>query len=169
MNYPPVTPIIHNQTISAGAISTVIHTPAPKSFSVLARVLSQQCEPTPAPIEEPLYTSDYLARLNASRVGKAFHVVTAKGELLRRGYVCEESNSHYIVAFITPYTGLPGKKQSIRKSAAANWKWFDGVEESNTEYRKNFTITHLKETTPTPRLIWTDRSLEQIYFSQEKN
>jgi hypothetical protein len=160
------TPINHNTTISSGAICaerTATSKPS-RLGSVLARVLAQQVEPTPN--EKPLYTSDYLARLNVSRVGKAFHILTSKGELLRRGYVIDDSKHAYTVQFIDPFTCLPRKTQRFVKSATAKWQWFDGVEESNVEYDRKLNTG--REETPSPRFVWTDGSLEQIYY-QESN
>ena len=154
--------------------------------SILASVIAPQAPEDPTPedpadvspvfdslppvsncFQPPRYTAQYLQGLNHSRVGNAFHIFNSKGEMLRRGLVLEDNPHHFYVCFCDVF-GLLGKKQSVRKSATTNWQWFASVEESNAAYDRHFNVTDREEEIPAPSFVWTDRSLEQIYY-QEAN
>ncbi len=171
MNHHSALPIpLHPQIYPIGVFTS------PKQATTLGSILAHHCaqvedlseiSPSFAPMavsecfEEPRYTAKQLRRANTSQVGKTFHIFNAKGELLRRGVVVEETHRGYIVRFADPLSGMLSDKQRVSKSDTSRWCWFSGVEESNTAYQKHFHITD-EETTPSPRLVWNARELAQV-------
>jgi hypothetical protein len=134
------------------------------SILVAHNVASGICTPSdfePLVIAEtfsaPRYTPNYLHRLNASRVGQAFHVLK-DGKLARRGVVVSESDRGYLVYFTDAF-GVLVKKQRVPKSETTHWQWFDGVQESNAAYARMFNIR--TKPAPTPVFIWENRELVQ--------
>jgi hypothetical protein len=112
----------------------------------------------------PAYSREHLACLNSTRLGQAFFIMR-NGKLARRGVVCGETGTHYVVRFSDVW-GIVGDARRVRKSDTTKWQWFPDVEEANLAYDRMYNVK--QQATRTPQIVWKDRSLEQIYF-QESN
>ena len=74
--------------------------------------------------------------MTQDRTHQTFHIMSAAGELVRRGVVLKETPRQYIVGLAYPLTGVLCEQRTYAKSATNNWLWFDNVKASNRAYRK---------------------------------